>query len=601
MTVVEGIAPCTPQVNVETSCMGMNNMGNATTMDNGQFMDLITIKSLAMMTWKITVNVTSNGQGLYNINSPTPPAAPVLLPIGTTFIAGTADGIDNDGDGLMDEADEMIYYTLKVLHVDCQGYDITVSNAGGIGMGSLASFHIQNKACYPTPYFCNTEDVFCPCTTFDIEVCEYNNAAGSVVPGSIMVDGVPTTVFDAGALGVGPHTIMATFDAGIATTNLVINGVQLGGTMQDALNDPGCKQKITKVVNIVPTPNTLICNDLVYVSMDEDCKVTLGADDVLEGTYFCYDDYVVEVDKTAPFGNGPWEMPMFGPADIGKTYFYHVLHDCGGPNTCWGEVKIEDKLAPKLDCPADITIACSEPVDVSYTGNVVVTDCSAYTTVIDDVFADFGECGSPRGQFLRTWIVTDIWGNQSSCSQLITITKFELASVVMPVDITVNCEDLHLNLSAIQPDATGRPSINGAPIGNGGYCSASISYTDEKFDICAGSYSIHRTWKVSNECLLLGNGNPIIHTQRIRVKDFGGPAFDCPATVTVSTDPFTCCATAALPSMIVSEGCSFISGLEAKVTGINPNNGNVITFTVPGHLEDFAGNSWWNPDTLACL
>ncbi|MBK6996788.1 MAG: hypothetical protein IPH31_18360 [Lewinellaceae bacterium] len=124
-------------------------------------------------------------------------------------------------------------------------------------------------------------------------------------------------------------------------------------------------------------------------------------------------------------------------------------------------------------------------------------------------------------------------------------------------------------------------------------------HTDEKFDICAGSYSIHRTWKVSNECLLLGNGNPIIHTQRIRVKDFGGPAFDCPATVTVSTDPFTCCATAALPSMIVSEGCSFISGLEAKVTGINPNNGNVITFTVPGHLEDFAGNNWWNPDTLA--
>ena len=64
--------------------------------------------------------------------------------------------------------------------------------------------------------------------------------------------------------------------------------------MQDAINDPGCKQKITKVVNVVETPNTLICNDLVYVSMDEDCKVTLGADDVLEGTYFCYGDYIYE-------------------------------------------------------------------------------------------------------------------------------------------------------------------------------------------------------------------------------------------------------------------------------------------------------------------
>jgi hypothetical protein len=96
---------------------------------------------------------------------------------------------------------------------------------------------------------------------------------------------------------------MATFDAGVATQNLVIDGVQVGGTMQDAINDPGCKQKITRVVNVVETPGTLICNDLVHVSMDEDCKVTLGADDVLEGTYFCYDDYVVE-----DASNGQWPM-----------------------------------------------------------------------------------------------------------------------------------------------------------------------------------------------------------------------------------------------------------------------------------------------------
>jgi len=599
VTVEEGIGPCIAEVTVETSCMGMNSMGNATTLLDGQFMDLITIKSLAMMTWKLTTNNISNGQGLYNINSPAPPASPTLLPIGTLFVSGTADGFDNDGDGLTDEADEMIYYTLKVLHVDCLGYDITVSNEGGIGCGVLTTFQIQNKACYPTPYFCNIEDIYCLCTTFPIEVCEYNNAAGSVVPGSIMVNGIPTTIFDAGALGVGPHTIMATFDAGIATQNLVINGVQLGGTMQDAINDPGCKQKITKVVNIVETPTNLVCNDLVYVSMDADCKVTVSADDVLEGTYFCYDDYLVEVDKTLPYGNGPWVMAMFDASDIGKTYAYHVLHDCGSFNTCWGNIKIEDKLAPALTCPADITIACSESTGVQHTGNIGISDCSSYTTVVDDESADFGSCSNPRGQILRTWIVTDIWGNQSSCSQIITITAFDLTHVVWPADAIVNCEVTYLNPAGIASINTGEPSINGASIVGSTWCGAQVGYTDTYFYGCGGTFTILREWGVLNNCVLLGPGNPISHTQKIQVIDLGGPQFVCPPAVTVSTDPFTCCSTAALPDMIVSEGCSDILDLEAKVTGVNPNNGNIITFTVPGHLEDFSGNNYWNPDTLA--
>lgn len=73
--------------------------------------------------------------------------------------------------------------------------------------------------------------------------------------------------------------------------------------------------------------------------MDADCKVTLGADDVLEGTYFCYDDYLVEVDKTLPMGNGPWVMAMFDASDIGKTYSYHVVHTSGGVNLCWDRSK----------------------------------------------------------------------------------------------------------------------------------------------------------------------------------------------------------------------------------------------------------------------
>jgi hypothetical protein len=589
--VIEGNGKCTPEYDFSGSdpCVCLDN---ATTQDNGQFSELIQIHALAGQTWTFI-----SGTGLYLSTSPAPPSAPLPVPNGTVLTNGQFDGLNNDGDNLTDELDERVFYTLNARHIDGQGYSALIQNAQG------NQIQLENMCYYPSPYF--TDELFANeplclgSAPFTIKVAEYNNAAGSIVQGSVMVNGIPTTVFDASALGLGAHTIMAIYDAGPAQPFLRINGVVVEGSEAEALADPGCKQKITKVVNVVETPVTLICDDLVHVAIDEDCQESLNPDEVLEGTYYCLDDYIVEVDKTLPYGNGPWVPANLNAADIGKQYQYRVVRITGSANICWGEIKMEDKLTPKLICPADITIACSESTDLGNTGNVSVTDCSGYTTVVDDVFEDNGECGAPRGQIHRTWLVTDIWGNQSACNQRITLEAFELVHVDMPDDVTVDCETAYLNPGAIGPNVTGRPSINGAPIGLGGYCAASISYADERFDICSGSYSIHRTWKVSHECLPLGPDNPVVHTQRIRVKDFGGPAFVCPPAVTVSTNPYECCATAALPSMIVSEGCSNISNLEAKVTGTDPNNGNTITFTVNGYLEDFPGNNYWNPDTMA--
>jgi hypothetical protein len=163
----------------------------------------------------------------------------------------------------------------------------------------------------------------------------------------------------------------------------------------------------------------------------------------------------------------------------------------------------------------------------------------------------------------------------------------------------VNCETAYNNSAATSPAHTGSPSINGAPIGLGGLCSASISYTDERFDICTGSYEILRTWKVRNTCYPMGAGNIVTHIQVIRVKDFGGPQFVCPDNLTVSVDPLSCCATAALPDIIVSEGCSDITQLEARVKGVDFNSGNVVSYEVQGHLADFPGNNYWTADTLA--
>jgi hypothetical protein len=93
-------------------------LDNATTLQNGQFYELIQVHALAGQEWFVqTVN------GLYQVGSPAPPAAPINILPGTPLTNGMSDGIDNDGDGEVDENDEMALYYLEGIHVDCQGYE----------------------------------------------------------------------------------------------------------------------------------------------------------------------------------------------------------------------------------------------------------------------------------------------------------------------------------------------------------------------------------------------------------------------------------------------------------------------------------------------
>jgi hypothetical protein len=52
------------------------------------------------------------------------------------------------------------------------------------------------------------------------------------------------------------------------------------------------------IVTGFPNPiSSLVCNDLVFVALDEDCQYCIGAEQILEGgPYGCYDNYTVELD-----------------------------------------------------------------------------------------------------------------------------------------------------------------------------------------------------------------------------------------------------------------------------------------------------------------
>lgn len=163
---------------------------------------------------------------------------------------------------------------------------------------------------------------------------------------------------------------------------------QVGATtLLFATPDDVCSYDV--VVNPFPNPTTSIaCNDLVQISLGDDCIAIIGADQLLEGgNYNCFDDYTVNVLAA----NGALLGNTVDNSYIGQTVDVQVT-DVNN-NSCWGKITIEDKLAPPLDCQ-DVFTRCNlstEPgaaAPAGYTAEFSPAEAigdGAFTTVDLDV------------------------------------------------------------------------------------------------------------------------------------------------------------------------------------------------------------------------
>lgn len=541
VTVVEGIAPCVPEGAMASTCLN-----NATTLTNGQFSELVTLKSLAGQTWTIVSSV-----GLYTDNSPNPPAAPTAVANGTQLIVGNADGIDNNGNGLVDEADEMIFYTLKSRYVEAIGYSVTITNNLGETMT------LSNVGHYPTPALKNWYPPFCFSTpVFTPEVTDLYAGDGQYTNVTFILDGNPVTQIDPSTLSSGLHTLVITVDAGGASFSRKVNGVLVPGdaaNSDEARLNPGCIQSITEFFNIVTTPAEVACNDLVQITLDPDCYTVVIPEMVLEGTYPCFDDYEVHISWPGGVPLNPFNVLTGEHA--GKTLHYSLWHPISG-NTCWGDIKVEDKTKPVPTCPDEVTILCTVDPDsvvfylppsdprypakdywgklvpvggkLLYLGEPTAIDCSAYTWQYTDSYTVYEECANnPEVAvfIVRTFVITDAWGNQASCTQNITKNRGEAADVVFPGDLQINCNDpilAGLVASNFNPAQTGWPTIWGTNVTTTGtgICGLGISYTDEIVNMCVESYKVVRTWKIFDWCPADGSApSQTTYVQYILVKN----------------------------------------------------------------------------------
>ncbi|WP_284283796.1 hypothetical protein, partial [Portibacter lacus] len=145
------------------------------------------------------------------------------------------------------------------------------------------------------------------------------------------------------------------------------------------------------------------------------------------------------------------------------TYEYKVLNSDNG-NQCWGNIVVEDKLAPFITCPIDLTIDCSEdtsPENLAllieeledeeeilqdalvlggYDGpanalawGVGIVECSEYNLSYRDVFKQGGCDGDT---IYRVFTATDEFGRTSTCTQQIYLEIETLDDLTLPNDFT---------------------------------------------------------------------------------------------------------------------------------------------------------------------
>src|SRR6056297_1976521 len=173
----------------------------------------------------------------------------------------------------------------------------------------------------------------------------------------------------------------------------------------EAEDNAGNVSTCTWCVTVANFPNpspSLACNDQVFVSVDENCEAVINADMILEGgPYSCYRDYIVQLATDIQFNNiiaesQPGDEGVFvGGAQVGNTYFVRVIDPETG-NSCWGEVTIEDKLIPALEC-GTYAAACEASTDPDAT----ITVEPAFLTASEDTMEieQFQAIACPGGDY----------------------------------------------------------------------------------------------------------------------------------------------------------------------------------------------------------
>jgi hypothetical protein len=235
--------------------------------------------------------------------------------------------------------------------------------------------------------------------------------------------------------------------------------------------------------------------------------------------------------------------------------------------SCTKLVSVEDDVKPVISvCPDPVTVSCIEEVPAPDITKVTASDnCLGPVTITWEGDVPSGTCPTV---ITRTYKATDICGNFSTCTQVITVDDKTLPDITCPAPLTVECIG----------DVPAADITTVTATDNCG----SVTVTWEG-DVPEGTCPtiITRTYKATDPC-----GNFKTCTQLITVQDTKAPVItNCPADVVIECDA------SILPgntgSAIATDNCSTVT---PTYNDVPVSNGCQTIITRTWTAKDDCGN-----------
>ena len=277
-------------------------------------------------------------------------------------------------------------------------------------------------------------------------------------------------------------------------------------------NSSTCTQSI--IVEDTTVPTITVCPPNTTVECDESTDPANTG--MASATDNCDPAPVVTYSDATVAGGCPQEYTI--------TRTWTATDACGNGTNCTQVITVDDSTPPTITtCAANITIECDESTDPSNTGLSSATDNCDPAPVV--TYSDATVAGGCPQEYTitRTWTATDICGNGTNCTQIITVDDSTPPTITnCAANITIECDE------STEPANTGLTSATDncdtAPV---------VTYSDATVGgQCPQEYTITRTWTATDAC---GNGTNC--TQVITVEDTTPPVItDCPISVTIECD-----------------------------------------------------------------
>ena len=305
-------------------------------------------------------------------------------------------------------------------------------------------------------------------------------------------------------------------------------------------NAVSCTQSIT--VNDTENP-TITCPDDVLQTADNgvcEALVTIGAPVVDDN---CAVDFVIN-----DYNNSADATDIY---PVGTTTVVWTVTDIhGNSSTCEQIIVIEDNEAPMITCPDDVLqTADAGMCDAVVSIDIPVTsdNCGVANVTNDYNNTDDATDTYPVGTTTIVWTVTDIYGNESTCTQTVVITDDE--------DPMITCADDMVQVT--DPGLCEAFVAVSTPVVSDNCDVASIVNDYTGTDDASAVYPEGTTtvlWTVTD---IYGNINTC--EQEITINDEEAPSITCPEDVIQNADSGVCDADVSIAAPLVDDNCGVLT------------------------------------------